>query len=119
MQRIEPGIELEALFVGRELRIVADVVGVAHEGVDGAERVALAPRQDEKGVVKIARRLARDVAADSVGGAKLQRGDAGRAGSGAALGEDGHATDQFTTQARRHGGEQIKNSPWCAGAFMV
>ena len=90
MQGVEPGIEPEALVVRRELRVIANVVGVAHERVHGAEGIALAPRQHEKCVVEIARRLARNVPAHAVRSTQLQGRSAGRARGLAGLGEDGH-----------------------------
>jgi hypothetical protein len=48
-------------------RLVGDVVHVAHESVESAERVALRRRQEQESVIKIARCGAGDLAAVRVG----------------------------------------------------
>ncbi len=58
----------------RHARIVAQVVGVAHESVHRAERVALSSGQQHKAVVEILRRRTRDMAAYTVGGSQSQFG---------------------------------------------
>jgi len=53
VQGIEPGIELLAALFEDEAGIVGNVIATAHEGVDGAESLALALGKNKKCVVEI------------------------------------------------------------------
>src|SRR5579864_5879233 len=66
VQRVEPGVEFLAAFGKAQRRIVSDVVATAHEGVDGAQGLALASRQNQKSVVEILGGSSRDAAADRI-----------------------------------------------------
>ena len=61
----EPRVEVGAALLARQGFVVGEVVGVAHEGVDGADGVALGFGQGEKGVVEIFRLAAGDGGAGS------------------------------------------------------
>ena len=66
------GLQLFVPLPRSHSRIVGQIIGVAHEGVHRAQRVALAPGKQHESVVKIFRALARNLPTHAVGGAHLQ-----------------------------------------------
>ncbi len=58
----------------RHARIIAQIVSMTHESVNGAECIALSSRQQHETVIEILRRGARNMAAYAVGCGQLQRG---------------------------------------------
>src|SRR6202453_853329 len=63
----QPTVERNPAVGNGERFVVGEVICFAHEGVDGANRVPLARRQGNKGVIEILCLLARDRPADRVG----------------------------------------------------
>ena len=64
---VEPGVEAAAALVAGDGFVVGEVVGLAHEGVDGADGVAARRGQGDEGVVEILGFAAGDGAAGGVG----------------------------------------------------
>ena len=79
---IEPGVEVFATLGAWAGFVVGDIVGVTHEGVDGADGVALRLGESEEGVVEVLRLTAGDGGAFLIGGGELEIGEAKSAGSG-------------------------------------
>src|SRR5271170_6028507 len=83
MPGIEPGGEIFAALIERERLIVREIVGVAHEGIDGTDSITLVSRQGDECVVEILSFFPSDFAAYPVGfvngrkwGRRLGRGHA-------------------------------------------
>ncbi len=87
VERIEPGVKLLTAFRQTQTGVIGDVVAAAHEGVNGAKRLALSSRQNEERVVEILRRRSRDAAAYRIRHRQLRGcrspGNRGLLGSGA------------------------------------
>src|SRR4051794_17966334 len=73
MIAIKKFFQLAATIGNGQRWIVGDVVGVTHECVNGGERVALLGGEDEKSVIEILGRGTRDVTADAIRRAELER----------------------------------------------
>ena len=68
--RFQPRLHLGATEFERLGLVVRDVVGAAHEGVNGAHGVAFGPRQNAKGPIEVLRLAARHLAAEAVRGGR-------------------------------------------------
>ena len=67
MPGVEPRGQVGAALIERKGFVIREIVGVAHKGVDGTDGIALVSGQRDKGVIKILRLLASDLATDPVG----------------------------------------------------
>src|SRR5271154_5494795 len=80
MQRVEPGFEFLTALGETQRGIVGKIVTLAHEGVNGAQGLALASRKHEEGVVEILGGGAGDAAAHGIRHDQLRRSWAPRDG---------------------------------------
>ena len=108
VQRIEPEVQLLAAFLQAERGVVGDVVAASHEGIDGAESLALAARQDEERVVEILRRRAGDAAAHGV--RHHERARSGRPGGD---GLAGCPRSSFCTLCGSNAAEELAHGSAC------
>src|SRR5580700_26616 len=74
MDLVQPCSQLVVAIDVAERGVVGDVIAVPHEGVDGAQRIAFAPRQHHESIVKILGGRAGDAPANGIRHFKLGSG---------------------------------------------